>query len=429
MDSKVIALLMSTVMIFASVVVLIDDVNATDDGTIVSSVDKGTVYVKAGYTTTVNFNITEPDYGYFDNVVTWNGQNIGTPIEVVEDDETIATIIVTGNEGEYTATITGKDGGTYTDFKLKYTISTDTSSNPRTDNSNNADANAEVGSNSTEDNNSVNSEEDVTSQKSSDNEATEGNITQSIVYTMDIVVIESPLPNPIEKPTNGESNSDYNNKQGGLFNNTVEVQYGDKLVPTQIAISNDDDFVYYAISLPKGLQMAPDGYISGTPVDSEYGASREITVVATHIASNQSYTAKYTMTIQPADTNIFTFKVYGDDIKIAGERYITISGEDFYVRTFAGDSSSPIDVDHVYVIKNDGTLDDVISSIKESAGFYKLDSYGSGEFTVVLVKGDYSQSFQVVAIAQSTDVYTGIGFAPNTSIDNNSNENESVVKS
>lgn len=354
MNTKTIAILMSLTMVLAATaVVLVDDSDAAD---------KGPVYVKVNHTTTVNFVITEPDDDYYKNTVDWkigqtsiydsdgNGDpvNINSTGAVAGSDAPVAAIEITGSDGSYIATITGlAKTSSEVNVNVVYTIET----------------------------------------KERDTNGATGAVTQSILYSIVLNVIDTPFDTQtIELPP---------------------AQYRSYMKPVLIEDNlNTNDFVYYAIDLPKGMQLTPDGKISGTPLADNMSIDvddLEITVVATHKASNQTFMKPYTMDITADDK--FEYSVAGaQEIVDGSDRYIALQNEVIVVSTTK-------DIEDAWIINSEGKRQDLLLSPATS---FTFTPDGSGSFTVVMVNDDHDVSFELVVVAITQDVTTGIGFAPNT---------------
>ena len=310
------------------------------------AIDKGDVYVAVDGSVNVEFNITEPDNTYYKNTVEWivEGEKVTSDETAPED---IVKISVTGSNGDYIATITGLQVGTVTGVVLKYTLHS-----------------------------VINGKEHES-------------IDQSLEYTLDVTVLSSPLK---EKD---------------------DVKFGDPKVGQPISTvsvvedTSNSDYVYYALNLPKGLQMAPDGGISGTPIESV--TDRTITVVATHINSNQVFTKTYTISVA-ADDDSFSFEVSGASF-VNGEQYVALQSDTNKVTLTTKIANTATSIDKVYIIDESGAQEPLSPTKTET---YDIPVTGSGEFRVVMVNGDEVKSFGLTVVPIAYDVSTGIGFAPYT---------------
>lgn len=359
MNTKTIAILMSLTMVLAATaVVLVDDSDAAD---------KGSVYVKVNHTTTVNFVITEPDDDYYKNTVDWKiGQtsiydsnaskvpaNIDSSGAVAGSGGTaVATIEITGSGGTYSATITGvTKTSSEVPVTVVYTIGT--------------------------------------TEKNTDGAT--GTVTQSISYNIALNVIGTPFD---------DQTNDLPNAQYGLYMDP-------KSIKTNLDTTN---FVYYAIGLPEGMQLTPDGKISGTPLADDMNTEvkdKQITVIATHKASNQTFLKTYYMDIAVEDSDEFGYTVSGAQEIVGGsDRYMVVQNGSVTVEITK-------DIEDAWIIDSNGERQDLLTRPAKS---FTITPGGSGSFTVVMVNGNYDASFELVVVAITQDVTTGIGFAPNTPV-------------
>ncbi len=375
MNMKATAILTSVVMVLAvTAIALAYESDAVDPN---ETVRKGDVYVAVGGTATVEFVVTEPDDGYYTNAVTWTAgadetqifggdTTPGTTSADITDTESnkIATVTIKADEdvgGKYQATITGVTSGDSTGFTMTYTVSTTIT-----------DADSEP-------------------------------VVQAIAYTMNVHVIASPLSTSMPLPSAG-------------------LQYGVYVEPYSIVSSGATGFVYYAIGLPDGMQMTPAGNISGTPVSDNESTqgSYDVTVVATHVASNQTFIETYEdVSVSAADSDAFTYSVAGaetvvDDASDDDDgRYIVRQSGTSPVTVTTQIGGINADIDHVYVVNASGSQTDA-EEVEGQTGQYTIPVNGSGSYRVVMVNGDLVKSFELVVVAISYDVETGIGFSPNT---------------
>ena len=368
MNMKATAIMTSLVMVLAATaVVLAYESDAVDPN---ETVPKGDVYVAVGGTATVEFVVTEPDDGYYTNEVTWTagGTEIfggtATPGTTNAKIGNIATVTIEADgevEGKYVATITaGSTAGDVSSYSMTYTVSTFI------------------------------------------NETSNGSVEQAIAYTMNVHVIAYPLPGSLS---------------------LEGLKYGVYVEPSPISSGlNTTDFVYYAIGLPKGMQMTPDGDISGTPVseDESNQGTYDVTVVATHVASNQTFFKTYEdVTVSAADSDAFTYSVTGADTVVDSDsddddgRYIVRQSSTSPVTLTTQIGRINANIDHVYVVNATGSQTEA-NKVEGQTGRYTIPVDGSGSYRVVMVNGDLVKSFELVVVAISYDVETGIGFSPNT---------------
>lgn len=357
MKSKIMAVVLAVAMAVAAVaIVASDDSNAADQ-----PIPKGTVYVGVGESVKVEFNITEPDKGYYSNTVSWASGD--TPITSAETgissgETQIINIKIDGSKGSYTATIKGVAAGSLTKMPIKYTCVTEIRGNDSA-----------------------------------------GTVTQTLSYTIDVNVVGSPL-----KAVSGEGSFSLSGTEGTA-------------IGTGTTVTNETgtfEYVYYAVGLPKGVQMNPQGTITGTPVDD---GTDTFTVIATHKASNMSFKETYNYSIEAKQASVdgedFTFTVQGAEVSDDG-KYVVASNGSVTVVTKVGDAATTI-TGFELINTTTGTNTPVTAN---TTGTYVIDSTntsGSGSYIVVMTCGDFVKQFELVVVANSVDIDTGIGFNPGSS--------------
>lgn len=303
------------------------------------------VYVGVGGSVDVVFNIVEPDSSYYSNSVEWNDTAVNTKATVVDNANYMIEIV--GSNGTYTATVTGKAAAAQTVQTLTYEITSTIGGSPNA-----------------------------------------GSAVQTLVYTLNIIV-GSPL----------KTDFTLTGTEGTAIS-------ADMTVTTE---TSDFQFAYYAVDLPKGVQMNPQGTISGTPL--EYGTG-QFTVIATHKASNMTstYTYSYNIAAATPTDDSFTFTVGGNTAK-DGDKFIVASNDTIEVVTTVGGSAANItSFDLINVDDEDDR-----TPVTGSNGTYTIKSTetsGTGSYIVVMTNGDVTHSFELVVVANPYDLDTGIGFNP-----------------
>ena len=359
MKSKIMAVVLTVVMAVAAVAIV-----ASDDSE--AAEPKGEVYVAVGNTVTVDFVMTEPDESYYDNTVTWetsdntqvNGteaKKIGSNGEVVASGEYFTVQISEKNDspGTHTATFTGVSVGAVTGLPLNYECVT-----------------------------GINNSEGVNT------------VTQTKEFTINVTVLANPLPDAT------------NNKV------TITGTVGEVLTSSDIVnwSAPSNDYVYYAIGLPAGVQMTPSGTISGTP--SEKVTKGDLIIVATHKDSNLSFKMTYKEAVNVTEVldSTITYQLTGDNAPGNKGTYVVVEGTNPYVLTTYV-NNKPCELDYVYIINNDGTQ---TTANGNDNGVYDFSSYiaGTGSYKVVLIQGDVIAPFELVVVDQNEYIHTGIGFTP-----------------
>lgn len=371
MNAKTMAVFAVAIMLVGCAVVLTNadaaDVSAADE-----TAEK-TVYVKEGGTATLNIETTESALGGdYSNTVTWmmGLTDIVTNEGSINDtnkETPIATVKVTGGDGSYTLTFTGKSTGTNKDVTITYSVKTNV-------------------------------------QGSTPNDA--GELTQTITYTIKLYVIPASFDADI-------NNSTFNNRES-VGNGGVEVTY------TGITLGSNGEYYIYALGLPKGLALNTDGKIYGTPDvdDGDFENSStiiyEVTFVATHKASNISISNSETVYITlQRNSDDFTYEVTNGGIKVSDGVYKIVRGQDFSVTTKIG--TTPTNVTAVYLSSDNIGSNNVVLS--GNNGVYNVTGNtnainGTGSYTVVMINGTEKLSFQLIVIEPLSDVVADIGYLP-----------------
>lgn len=304
------------------------------------------VYVGVGGSVDVVFNIVEPDSNYYTNTVEWNDKAVKTKAIVVDNDN--YKIEIVGSNGTYTATVTGKAATEQKVQTLTYEITSIITGN-----------------------------------------TSAGNAVQTLVYTLNITVVGSPL----------------------MTDFTLTGTEGTAISASTTVTTETSDFqyAYYAVGLPKGVQMNPQGTISGTPLEDRTGT---FTVIATHKDSNITSTATYSYNIAAATTtdDSFTFTVGGNNAN-DGDKFIVASNGTIKVVTTIGSSAANIDSFELINVDDEGDR----TPVDGDMGVYTIGSTmtsGTGSYIVLMTNGDVTHSFELVVVANPYAISTGIGFTP-----------------
>ena len=375
MNAKYMAVLAAIMMFAGCAVVLVgteaSDMDATDTAT-------KNVYVVYGKTATLNINTTETALGSYVNTVAWNygeetiaGSEVETPktASITSGDNQIATASISGTNGSYTFTFTGKAAGTATAIFV-YSVTTDI---------NDAKDDAE-------------------------------DLSQSITYTINLTVLPASFT-----AAYGEDVA---------FNNRVAVEEAVAITCTVTGSTETlvaADYYFYAVGLPDGLAMGDDGKIYGTPnvKETDFGGSKTktypVTIIATHQASNLAINGTLALTVNK-NSDAFTFEVTGEVKKVTDEIYKVIRGDNssITITTTVGDVNTTID--SVTIIDETGGVYSQVpvSPDSGSEGQYTIDvdTTGTGVYTIYMVNGSVQQAIQLVVVEPLADVVADIGFTP-----------------
>ena len=171
-------------------------------------------------------------------------------------------------------------------------------------------------------------------------------------------------------------------------------------------IGNDQvtngDWSWYAIGLPEGLTMAPNGMITGVPT----GDSGEKNVTVTITNGTISHTATLIITVQEntSDSKI-TWAIKGNKIEIQSpSAYIATTGElDVKLITYVGGTQR--ELDSVLVIDGEGKY----SALLYSDRGYVLPTEGVGSYVVVMkYHNSDTKTMNLHVVPPSTEISTGI---------------------
>lgn len=349
--NKNIAVLVSVVMVVALAVTVV--VPTDSDAT---TYDKGKIYVLRGSTGYIDVQTTESqtDYEGFQNTVLWtlgstvlynNGNNNVTA--TVTNSDAQATIGVTGESqnGAYRISVTGQSVGVVGKVNLAYNLTTS-------------------------------------------NQPGVPGLKQNHIYTFEVEVLPS---------TFGVVGDLANAKNGVDYTGTIEY--------SNITEAN---YTFYAIGLPNGLSMLPNGDIRGVP--NGEADTYEFTIVATHKESGLSIETTDFLTVDDADSNAFDYSVSGNPadncVEVTDGNYLVLQKTGITIKTVSGGSAKVID--GIYIINDEGVQVDGAEGESECT----FTANGTGQFTVTMVNAGEVEQFTITVIGVVTDVETGIGFAP-----------------
>ena len=351
--NKNIAVLVSVVMVVALAVTVV--VPTDSDAT---TYDKGKIYVLSGSTGYIDVQTSESqtDYAGFQNTVLWtlgdkvlynNGNNDVTAPVTNSDAEAKIDVIEGSQIGAYRISVEGVSAGIIGTVNLAYHLTTS-------------------------------------------NQPGVPGLKQTHIYTFEVEVLPSTV-GVVSGLADAKNGADY----------TGTIIYSD---------ITEADYTFYAIGLPNGLSMLPNGDIRGVPNDDvdEY----PITIVATHVESGLSILGTYTLTVDAADPNAFDYTVSGNPgencVKVTDGNYLVLQNTAITIDTTVSGGSDPKVIDGIYIIKDNGEQ----KAGAEDAYTCTFTANGTGQFTVTMVNAGEVEQFTITVIGVVTDVETGIGFAP-----------------
>lgn len=354
--NKNIAVLVSVVMVVALAVTVV--VPTDSDAT---TYNKGKIYVLEESTGYIDVRTSESqtDYAGFQNTVLWtlgdkvlynNGNNeVTAPVENSNAEAKID--VIEGSQiGAYKISVEGVSAGIIGTVNLAYHLTTS-------------------------------------------NQPGVPGLKQTHIYTFEVEVLPSTF---------------------GVVSDLAHVKNGADCTGT-ITYSGitEADYTFYAIGLPNGLSMLPNGDIRGVPND-EVGPY-DITIVATHKESGLSIKMPdiLTLTVDAADSNAFDYTVLGNPegncVKVTDGNYLVLQNTEITINTtVSGDSDAFKVIEDFYIFNDNGEQE----FGAKDAYKYTFTANGTGQFTVTMVNAGEVEQFTITVIGVVTDVETGIGFAP-----------------
>ena len=217
--------------------------------------------------------------------------------------------------------------------------------------------------------------------------------------------------------------------------NQVAVGTDGYLVPTYSGITNTANsptYLFYAVGLPDGVAMDSAGKISGTPNVTDWSpvdgkvdvtgtegsrvATYNVTVYATHIASN--LVIKDTLTFSVSETSDdFTIKVTagtegGDYLKETPDGgYKSIGNNELKVTINV--MKEGVEYNIYYINETDG-VQTLLGKIPNNGSVteFTFTPEGTGEFTIVATNGSTVKSVSLIVVEPVEDIQTGIAFQP-----------------
>lgn len=373
MNAKHMAVFAAAIMLAGCTVLL---VNADDADVDADSTVKKTVYVIKDQTVDLKISTTESALGNYSNNVEWSvSGNDKNPTDIASRNTTIATVYVSGLDGIYTLHFEGKTVGSFSNFKITYTVNTKVVNGDYVD------------------------------------------LKQTITYYIDIHVLPSSFTAKLETMEGSIIHANNHEAVDGGIDITYKFEGIDNL--------NKADYYFYATGLPAGLAMNTDGKIYGTPNidDSEFEnqstKTYKVTIVATHVASNIAITKSVDLYVA-GSPYAFSYGVGESAVKIIDGVYKIIRGQDFNITTYIGevdDTSESIDKVIAIGVDTDDGLTKQIEVEPTSKGKYTLtdETLGTGSYTIQMINGDQQKSFRVIVVEPLADVDASIGFAPGAS--------------
>lgn len=238
-----------------------------------------------------------------------------------------------------------------------------------------------------------------------------GSESEPLVQTIDYNITVNVLPSGFEV---SEVNP-VNNKEAIGTDGYVSPTYD---------VVNSNNYLFYAIGLPSGVAMDSTGKLSGTPNVTNWATggnaiyyndsktiTYEVTVVATHKASNISITSTFDFSVMDV-SNVFSVLIEGDNVveSVSSGVYKSIGNNELTIKI---DGFEPDKSYDIYAIQDSGSGDiqtkiGTISTDEE----IKYTPNGTGEITIVAVIGSEQATADLYVVEPIEDIQTGIGFVP-----------------
>ncbi len=238
-----------------------------------------------------------------------------------------------------------------------------------------------------------------------------GSESEPLVQTIDYKITMNVLPSGFEV----SGVNPVNNKEAIGTDGYVSPTYD---------VVNSNNYLFYAIGLPSGVAMDSTGKLSGTPNvtnwvtdgnatydDETKIITYEVTVVATHKASNISIASTFNFSVENV-SNVFSVLIEGDNVveSVSSGVYKSIGNKELTIKIDGFESGKSYDI---YAIQDSDSdaIQTKIGTISKDAGI-KYTPNGTGEITIVAVIGSEQATADLYVVEPIEDIQTGIGFVP-----------------
>ena len=201
--------------------------------------------------------------------------------------------------------------------------------------------------------------------------------------------------------------------EGGKFKATISGLF---TVGTYISKSievgamNLTKYDWYAVGLPAGLTMSPDGTVSGIPTVAYTDDTSTIRLFATDEDGKviEGVLTGLSVSEKKPVTGIYSYEVYlGDKVTPSEVPYIFQNEETIKLKVISAEGQS-LEDDPVVTVINTATDQTTTTSIPLTDGFYILPSTGSGAYTVQITWGGQIETFSVYIIGEASEISAGI---------------------
>lgn len=383
MNAKHLALFAAAIMLAGCVVALMPQDPVDADGA-----ENKTVYVVNGQTAELNLKQTLNALNSYNNAIVWTYQSTGgSYVEVLTADD--------GSTPE-----TSTDGTRFSFWMDTYTKSTTAGSAVPTDYVLNVKGKAVTDASET-----IKLRMTISSKV--------GTEAEPLVQTIDYNISVNVLP------------SEFSVSDVGPVDNKKAIGNNGNIIPTYNGLKTEK-YHFYAIGLPSGVAMDASGKLSGTPNVTDWVSggnatyyndrktiTYEVTVVATHKASNISITSTFDFSVKDV-SNVFSVQIEGDKIveSVNAGVYKSIGNIELTIKIGGFDPDKSYDIYAIkYDVSTNAYVQEKIGTIDSIGGIgYTPD--GTGEITIVAMIGSEQATADLYVVEPIEDIQTGIGFMP-----------------
>lgn len=175
-----------------------------------------------------------------------------------------------------------------------------------------------------------------------------------------------------------------------------------------VGAMNLTKYDWYAVGLPAGLTMSPDGTVSGIPTVAYTGSGSTIRLFATGEDGKviEGVLTGLSVSEEKPVTGKYTYEVYSDEGK-ENVPYIFQNGETIKLKVVSIDNPSEVE-DAVVTVISTADNQNTTTTITCTGGFYILPSTGSGAYTVQITWSGQIETFSVYIIGEASAINADI---------------------
>ena len=167
---------------------------------------------------------------------------------------------------------------------------------------------------------------------------------------------------------------------------------------------------WYAVGLPAGLTMSPDGTVSGIPTETYTNGDSTIRLFATGEDGKviEGVLTGLSVSEEKPVTGIYSYEVYlGDEASPSKVPYIFQNEETIKLKVTSVEDQS-LEDDPVVTVINTVSNQTTTTPIQPTGEFYILPSTGSGAYTVQITWGGQIETFSVYIIGNASEISADI---------------------